>query len=422
MSMRVKAILLCLLAIGPLSASTKAQAKTASQPQRPRTLKVALYPFIPGFEAAAEYVKLRYEAENPDVSLEILDLRANYYDSTDDNYVGNSTADVFELDSVLLRDFVTEGKIAEMPKAALLPSDQLLKSADRGSQLDGKRYGAAHWVCRNFLFYSTDSPPKRPILTLSDLEDYVGSPNGLIIDLRGKSTLGEYYLMAALDHYPDWKTIYPAKMETIDPAIEGDISALSKYCDNASCRNKVFHDYTGTHGAEFARKRGKALIGYSESLHDVLAEINNCSKGDPCLKPDNIDVSELPLDDNGSKPMSWVDSFTLSTNCQKKSKTCVDDAVKFIQMMNRDDTYMALLFPGSLSFLSVEQPYPPVPAYLLPAKTSLYSNKTLTDAAKLYPKLKTLVEGADVPTDLHLNDDLRKIGKQIDSDIDKPHP
>jgi hypothetical protein len=83
---------------------------------------------------------------------------------------------------------------------------------------------------------------------------------------------------------------------------------------------------------------------------------------------------------------------------------------------------MALLLPGSLSFLTVEQPYPPTPAYLLPAKTSLYSNPTLLKSARLYPKLKTLVENAEVPTDLKLNDDLRKIGKQIDKDMDNPNP
>jgi hypothetical protein len=232
-------------------------------------------------------------------------------------------------------------------------------------------------------------------------------------------TLGEYYLMAALDRYPDWKTVYPAKIETIDPATEGDVSALSQYCDNASCRNKVLHDYTGTHGAEFARRKGKALIGYSESLHDVLAQTGNCSRADNCLTDDNIDVAELPLDDNGSKPMSWVDSFTLSKNC---TKACVDDAVRFIKMINRDDTYLALLLSGPLSFLTPEPPYPPVHAYLLPAKASLYSNKTLTNVARLYPNLKTLVENADVPTDRHVNDDLRKIGKQIDKDMDNPNP
>lgn len=384
--------------------------------ERPRKLRVVLYPFIPNFETAAEYIKLHYEAENPQVSLEIIDLRGNYYDSTDVNYVGNVSADIFELDSVLLRDFVTDGKIREMPSEALLPSNELLSNADRGTRLDGKRYGAAHWVCRNFLFYSTDDAPSAPVRTLSDLENFIGAKSGLIIDLRGKSTLGEYYLMAALDRYPDWKKVYPDKITTIDLDIETDVLTLSKHCDNSSCRNKVLHDYTGTHGAEFARRKGKALVGYSESLHDVLAEVALCSSADSCLTPGKIAVAEFPLDNNGSKPMSWVDSFTLSTTCQGN---CTNDAVRFVSMMNRDDTYLALLFPGSLSFLTVDKPYPPVPAYLLPAKTSLYSRPDVLKSAPLYPTLRKLTENADVPTDRHLNDGLRQIGKQIDKDLDK---
>jgi thiamine pyridinylase len=324
MSLRARAVIIFLLSILLLSIYVRTNTSTAlfgQKHQRPRTLKVALYPFIPGFEAAAEYVKLRYEAENPEVTLKILDLRANYYDSTDDNYIGNAGADVFELDSVLLRDFVTDGKIREMPKDGLLPSGELLSNADRGTQLDGKRYGAAHWVCCNFLFYSVDDAPQKPINTLSDLETFIGSNSGLIIDLRGKSTLGEYYLMAALDRYPDWKKIYPDKFNDIDSSIESDVLARSKYCDNASCRNKVLHDYTGTHGAEFARRKGKALVGYSESLHDVLSETSLCSAADACLPDAKIDVAELPLDDNGSKPMSWVDSFTLSTAVKRCAST-----------------------------------------------------------------------------------------------------
>jgi thiamine pyridinylase len=421
-SLRAKVTTLVLASIIFPAIIARGQDATASNPSsqqvRPRKLHVALYPFIPGFEAAAEYVKTRYEAENPDVTLDIIDLRSNYYDSTSDNYIGNAHADVFELDSVLLRDFVADGKIQEMPAGVLLPPDQLLSNADRGTRLENKRYGAAHWVCRNFLFYSTDDPPQKTIKTLADLEAFAG-PAGLIIDLRGKSTLGEYYLMAALDRNPDWSKVYPDKIATIDTAIEGDILALKKYCDTASCRNKVLHDYTGTHGAEFARKRGKALVGYSEILHDVLAEIPNCSSTDPCLSAEKLAVTELPLDDNGSRPMSWVDSFTLSTGC---TGTCVDDATRFIGMMNRDDTYMALLLPGSLSFLNVQTPGPRVPAYLLPAKVSLYTNATLTNAAPLYKALKPMVENADVPTDRHLNDDLRIIGKQIDKDLDKNVP
>jgi hypothetical protein len=53
---------------------------------------------------------------------------------------------------------------------------------------------------------------------------------------------------------------------------------------------------------------------------------------------------------------------------------------------------------------------------------SLYTNATLINAAPLYKTLKPMVENADVPTDRHLNDDLRIIGKQIDKDLDKNVP
>jgi hypothetical protein len=78
------------------------------------------------------------------------------------------------------------------------------------------------------LFYSVEDAPQKPIPTLSDLENFMGSKSVLIIDLRGKSTLGEYYLMAALDRYPDWKKVYPDKIETPDPTIEGDVPRAGK--------------------------------------------------------------------------------------------------------------------------------------------------------------------------------------------------
>jgi len=385
----------------------------AGNPQRPRTLRVALYPYIPGFDAAAEYLKLRYEAENPEVTLQVVDTRADYYDHNGNNYIGAVDADIFELDSVLMRDFVADGKIKEIPDEALLPPGDLLNSADRGSRLDGKRYGDAHWVCRDFLFYAKNDAPAQPIKKLSELVSFVG--NGLIIDMRGRSTLGEYYLMAALDRYPDWAQVYPSKITAIDLDVEKDLKALSAHCDTASCRSKVLHDYTGTHGAEFARRKGKALVGYSEVLHDVLTESGAfCSGSDKCLSDGDISVAELPLDENGSKPMAWVDSFTLSTGCKND---CVKDAVKFMAMMNRDDTYMALLFQRPLSFMTVQKPYPAVPTYLMPAKASLYTNQELLNSAHLYKDLKILAENVDVPTDKELNKNLRDLGKKIDADL-----
>jgi thiamine pyridinylase len=389
-------------------------------PKRSRHLTVALYPFIPEFISAAEHIKLKFEAENPDIELTILDLRSNYYASDQDNYIGNVDADVFELDSVLLEDFYNQKKIREMPDQALLPPGELLRNADLGTRIGGKRYGAAHWVCRDFLFYSLADKPAKDIRSLSDLKDFIGPNKSLLMDLKGKSTLGEYYLVAAFDHYHDWAQIYPSKLKNLDPSIEEDVKQLMQLCDTASCRNQIVHELTGIHGAEFSRKRGKALIGYSELLHDVLAETTFlCSNPGDCLADKEIDVADLPIDDGGSTPMTWVDSFTINSRSDDQH---VKDAVTFVAMMNRDDTYMMLLLPSALSFLTAPKPAVPVPSYLLPAKSSLYTNPTLTSAAHLYPKLRTLVESSNVPTGADLNDNLRKIGKQIDKDLDKKAP
>jgi hypothetical protein len=281
--------------------------------------------------------------------------------------------------------------------------------------LDGKRYGAAHWACRNFLFFPTQNGPATPIEKLSQLESYIDPSKGdrLLLDLRGKLTLGELYLMAAFDHYRDWQHVAPA-VQNLDPAIENDLIRLSKLCPNAGCRDQVFHEITGIYGQQFARKRSKALVGYSELLRSVLIEKSNC--GDDCLGDADLDVGNIPLDDNGSVPISWVDSFTVNTSCKAD---CFSDARKFVQMMNSDDMYLKLLMPSGFSFLKSPVAISPLASYLLPAKLSLFSNSKLVTAAHLYPKLRILVENAEVPTADHLNDQLRKIGKTLDADLSK---
>src|SRR5437879_728473 len=86
-----------------------------------RELKVALYPFIPEFVAAANAIKDDFEAANPRIKLNILDLRSNYYDPDDSNYIEKVDAAVFEVDSILLAQFVADKRIRELPTDALLP-------------------------------------------------------------------------------------------------------------------------------------------------------------------------------------------------------------------------------------------------------------------------------------------------------------
>lgn len=381
-----------------------------------RELTVALYPFIPEFVTAANIIKREFEVANPRIKLNILDLRSNYYRPDQSNYIGKVDADVFELDSILLAQFIADKKIRELPADARMPQAELLKNAYVGTQFDGKRYGAAHWICHYFLFFAKAAAPASPIRTLTDLENYIGQgkdPNRLILDLKGNLTLGEIYLDAAFDRYSDLGRVLKA-VDSMDPDLQDDIIRLLKLCPPGGCRDVVYHEDTGIYGQLFARKRAKALIGYSELLHDVISEGQAC--GDACISDPDLDVSDLPMDDAGSTPITWVDSFTVNSNCINE---CLADASTFIKFMNQDSTYLELLLPASTEFPEEPTPAPVIPAYLLPAKATLYSNGSLLQHAHLYPRLRALVENSIVPTADQLAAKLRLLGSQLDEKLNE---
>lgn len=388
-----------------------------SQSKQRRSLRIVLYPYIPEFTYAAETVKRLFEAENPNVELTILDLSANYYSPSKDpkkpdpTYIGDAQTDVYELDSVFLADFVNQKKIRSLPDDLLLPADQLLKNAYAGSMLEGKRYGSAHWVCGNFLFFTKDSAPAKTPTTLRELEALMGSEaeQKLLVDMRGRLTLGEFYLGAAYAKYKDW-SIVKDHILPADESLEADLVRVLRMCPAGSCRDQIFHELTGIYGQEFAVGRSRALIGYSELLHSVLLE----GMSDGALR-----VAALPLDDAGAAPISWVDSFAIRAGC---GGDCYKDASQFVKFMQRDDIYLRLLLPDKPSFLTNPKGPSPVPAYLLPAKASLYTNADLLKAAHLYKDLRPIIEGASVPTAISLNDNLRTVSSEVDAALGKAVP
>lgn len=304
-----------------------------------RELHVVMYPFIPEYKSVELDVKQQFEAAHPDVRIIFVDLTSNYYSPSSPNYIGNTKADVYELDSVFLEDFVKAGKLQPMPAGALLPA----------------------------------------VKTLSEVEAAIGvshaAHKGLLTDLKGKSTLGEFYLETAVDHFGSSQAALP-HLSSVEPLLKNDLARLAALCDRGFCRNQDFHDkkpqiYT----RQFARGGGRALIGYSESLHSTLEESNDaCTPSEQCLSDSDIDVVQFPSDDAGRHQISWVDSFVLDSNCKGQ---CITDAVAFVSFMNSTSTYKQILLnEGS------------APAYLLPAKASLYSDPEVTKVAHLYPKLK----------------------------------
>jgi len=377
-----------------------------------RSLSVVLYPFIPNYKEVLYTIKSGFEKAHPDIELCFIDLSANYYAKDKHGkpakaYIGTTEADIYELDSVFLQDFADNQKIQELPAAAQLSADQLLSNAVSGSTAGGKRYGAPHWVCGNFLFFRASDAAIRNAKTLADLEGAIGGSDhaqgtGLLVDLKGSSTLGEFYLEAATDQYgwPDASR----HVNAVENPLENKLARLSRLCDEGYCRDNDYHG-TEVYGRAFARNKGRVLVGYSETLHAVLSETQEgCVKGDRCLTDSDIDVAQLSLDDKNAHQISWVDSFVIAKGC---NAMCLTDAVLFIQYMNQDATYVSILQP------SPDGP----PAYLLPAKVSLFSNVDITGAAHLYPKLKKIIEAAAAPSGSGLNDALRNDGATIDATL-----
>lgn len=101
--------------------------------------------------------------------------------------------------------------------------------------------------------------------------------------------------------------------------------------------------------------------------------------------------------------MSCVDSYVLDRGSDRQRTA---DAAAFVDYMQSDEVYKMILLHSGVA-----------PAYLLPAKASLYQDLEVIHAAHLYPQLKTLIEDAGVPSEVGLNDELRARGAQLDRQL-----
>jgi thiamine pyridinylase len=379
-----------------------------------RPLRVVLYPFVPDYaDFALKLVSgFQSSSDGAAIPLQLIDLSANYYDPTKSAYVGKVDADVYELDSVFLNDFAHgfsgSPRIQPLP-SQLVPQDGVvLANAVQGATLGNVWYGVPHWVCSNFLFFKSGDAGMSSVKTFADLgRVFPAQPiagQALLVDLKGKSTLGEFYLMDDVQRTPDLNTVY-AGLSTFSGDVENDIRRLRAMCEQTFCRNSDYHYATGFYGRQFARGHGRAVIGYSELLHDVLFEsTESCAVAEKCLTDGDLDVAALPLTDHSPRAMSWVDSYVIAASC---TGACLQNAIAFIRYATAERTVRDALMSDSAG----------VPRYLLPARASLYSDASLTKSAHLYPKLKTLIEQASAPSTDGLNVSLRGFGAKIDSEI-----
>ena len=372
-----------------------------------RPLRVVLYPFVPDKTGLFAHIEQAFEATHPEIDLQVIDLSDNYYDEDSPHAITNTEADVLEVDSVFMDDLVSSGKIQPLPKSIVPPSENFVPVAVAAVQVSNAWYGFPHWLCTNYLFAKNDDP-LASVVKLSELETGISpshAPNkGLLIDLKGRSTLGEIYLDALLDQYRTFDKVAPfLTVDTINDATVKDLSDVRALCDADFCRDGDYHGMEGFYARQFAHQRGRALVGYSERLYYIGQEnLTACKKGE-CIGLSDLGLTPLPLSDNGSQPFAWVDSFAVTSSCTKQ---CLLDAQAFIQYTAGINEVRSTLVPA----------YGQAPRYLLPALAALYTDKALQGVANLYPSLYGAVQQAVAVRGKALNRNLRDVGKKLDKE------
>ena len=407
---RLRVLALCIvIALGPAAFAFGQPAPAPANDVR-RVLRVDIYPFIP--ESADAFFKIEQEFErlHPDIRL-VISQNLSYYDplSSDpkrQDGVFYDNADVYELDSVFLKDFIAAGKIAPLPGNWTEIDNGLVPMARTVMSQNGVQYGVPHWLCSYFLFFRVGDTQLASAGSLTDLEKAFGGPSGsswLVAEFAGKSTLGELYLDDLISRSSSTdQALAGIGSETPDPTVVQDMVRSIRLIEPGLGRDSGdYHNRTGFYGHVFAHQ-GRAMVSYSEGLHDTLYETaNGCLKGERCLADGDLDVVAWPHSDAGAKQVAWVDLLTISSAAKGQT---LSDAETFIRFMDDPATYKLLLVP---------QPGG-TPRYLLPALTALYSDPDVLKSAHLYQKLLPIIGGAIPVTAANLNTDLRAIGAKVD--------
>jgi len=328
---------------------------------RPRgTLTVALYPYVPEARDLFSELAAAFAATHPEVKVELVERYTEAHSHevrvlADDYYDGGllkTEADIYEIDTVLLAEMVRAGKISPID----LPRRDFLPEARTAIQLDDKTWGIPHWVCGNFLFYGRDDAAIARARTWQELIAALQDGGSVLADFTGETTLAEWYLtsLAAVDG--DLATV-ARRLRSPDlfpPAVDA-LRRLLQFCPEDACRSEELHHRPGAHARLFARGQARAYIGYSETLHDGLQEIQqNCRPDDGCRTPDQIAVRALPTITPHGRPVGWVDALAVSAKLKDEKRQL---AQEFVEFATSWDAYALVLNPPGAA----------APRYLLPA-------------------------------------------------------
>jgi thiamine pyridinylase len=313
----------------------------------PATLRVALYPYVPDSARVFQQLEAAFECLYPGLNLELVEepnATYRYYDFDMQKKRGFQfvDADIYEIDTILLSDFVAAKKIAPIA----LPYNDFDAAAVRAVERNGVTYAVPHWLCGNFLFYRRGDAEIANARTWTDLSTILAERGQtLFVDLKGGLTLGEWYL-TVLTEVIGLEAAQQAIVQGA-PVNEDAIGLLTKILDSCPagfCRSETLHDRTGIYSRAFVRGQVAAYVGYSESIHYGLREtFDNCLPGSGCLNETQIAVRKLPsIGRTDSAGLGWVDALAIDARLTGAKKEL---ALAFVRFATDIATYRLLLTP-----------------------------------------------------------------------------
>jgi thiamine pyridinylase len=364
-----------------------------------------MYPYVPNGKKLFSVLKDKFETDHPLVNIQLVEtfqesgsglselLASNYYDGG----LLQSQADIYEIDTILLQSMIKANKIDPIQ----IPNSNYISQALKAVQYKNRNWGIPHWVCGNFLFYKKGDRAIAKASNLDELINTLKKEGFLLLDLKGKSTLGEFYLtsLAASDGN-ETSILKKIHANSLDPTAVKILEKLLSLCPTGYCRSKALHNRVGFYAQLFAQGKARAYIGYSESLYYVLEEIrNNCSPTDDCLTVQEILVRAIPTLNSNGKQVGWTDVLSLSRNLSPKKKKI---AMDFIRFLTSWEAYKLILNSNDIS----------APRYLLPAL--IFSNKFPQLQAIHYPMFYDAYQSRLILSGKNLNNTLREKGDILD--------
>jgi len=373
------------------------------------TLEVAFYPYVPDPSGLSNTIKAAFERQNPGIVLRLINshpdpanpknppipLADDYYDDG----LANTHADLYEVDTILLQD-LTATKL--MP--VVLPNHNFHPLAVLAVTSDGKTYGVPHWMCGNFLFYRAQDTAVSQAQTLGELRKPLNPADGsgLGVDLKGGSTLGEWYLTALAWDLPVSK-LPAAVIKPLDPQEADHVKRLLELCPTGLCRSIPLHKDAGAYARKFVHEDIRAYMGYSETLYYALKEIREKCPSD-CISADQIAVRAIP--GPADRPgVAWVDAFAMDRSLPRAKLAA---AQRFLEFVTSSEAYKAVL--------SADKNHPS--RYLLPAVRLPRAIMKKLDAP-LYKPLFAAFTNRMTFSAPGANQDLRSRGKELDCKLAK---